>query len=195
MERRLTNPNRQMECIYRSEEAFLIDGRGYVLPGMPERGWPMVGMTLDSNDRVTIEHLEYLLVKAPKEKLGIVLEDIDGEHVMLSPGRHRFCCPASPANLQAVRVRLDQALRYSEAVLRDNDLENLMGEYETSPALADRVDKLRANLGGEDCISELFGIFGPTGQWDDLGAPSLPANEVCELLTMIRKVDQTGRYQ
>lgn len=185
---------KEMECTYTSEDAFQIEGRGYIVPGMPMHGWPVVGMTLDSNVRIHVEHVEYILMKPPSEKLGIVLRDADGETASVPPGDHRFSCPDSPENVAAVQALLERSLHYAERVLRDNELKNFMCSYETSPALADRVASLRSCL-NDQAIFELGGIFGPTGEWDDLGAPSLPAKEVYELLCMYRAINKTTREQ
>lgn len=180
-----------MECKYESEGAFRIEGRGYVLPGKIKSGWPLVGMTLDVDPQIKVKEVEYILTGAPREKLGLVVDKAGGDSVALPPGEHMFRCSNSPENVEAVRSLLDRALGYAESILRDKFFENLMCSYETSPALADAVADLRERTDEADAIAELFGIFAPTGDWDDLGAPSLPANEVCELLCMLRDAQKT----
>ena len=184
-----------MECTYKSEEAFRIEGRGYVLPGMIKRGWPLVGMALDSDPLIKVREVEYILTDAPREKLGVIVDKTGGDTIALPPGEHVFRCSDSPENVGVVRSLLDRALRYAESVLRDKHLKNLMCSYETSPALADAVSSLRGRIAEDDVMRELFGIFGPTGHWDDLGAPSLPANEVCELLCMLRDAQKSTGEQ
>ena len=181
-----------MECIIRSEEAFSIEGRGHVVPAHTIEGWPFVEMALASDSKVKIAEVDYILVKAPEEKLGLILTNQAGETISLPAGEHRFQCDDTSENVKALRIRLEQALRYTESVLSNEELKNLMCAYETSPALAARIAELREEIDTAGAVSELIGIFRPTGHWDDLEAPSLPANETFELLCMFRDLYQTG---